>query len=129
MAASPITIFVAYPSKHPETGEALRFDMDYYLATHAPLIEKHWRSYGLLSFQVNQFPNPSPLTNDTPPYLVQTVCKFTSLQDLKNALEQSSAETSADVQNFSNIFPTLWIADTVQERSVAGPESDGTAQA
>ncbi|KAJ4368415.1 hypothetical protein N0V83_006772 [Neocucurbitaria cava] len=37
-----ITAVVSYPSKHPESGEALKFNMEYYLSTHMPMIEKTW---------------------------------------------------------------------------------------
>lgn len=35
---------VVYPAK-----EGAKFDMDYYLKSHMPLVEKTWKSYGLKS--------------------------------------------------------------------------------
>lgn len=35
-----IAVVVSYPATDPKTGDALKFDMDYYLAKHMPLIDK-----------------------------------------------------------------------------------------
>ncbi|KAF2108088.1 hypothetical protein BDV96DRAFT_653295 [Lophiotrema nucula] len=110
--SSPITAIVAYPTKHSETGESIKFDLNYYTSTHMPLI------------------NPSPLTGQPQPYHLQAVVKFKSLDGFKNALEKEGPVTKPDVEKFSNIFPVVWVAEPVPggEQTVAGLESDGTAQ-
>lgn len=111
---------VAYPSKHPETGEPLKFNMDYYLSGHLPIIERLWGPYGLKSWKINQFQNPCPLTGATPPYLVQTTCTFDTFENFKLALENGSEESKADLDNFSNVFPQIWIGEGVKSGVLEG---------
>jgi uncharacterized protein (TIGR02118 family) len=123
-----IAAVVAYPSKHPETGDALKFNMEYYLATHMPLIERAWGPYGLRSWSINTFADPCPISGGKPPYLVQTTCYFDSIDDFKNALEKGSKESGPDVDNFSNVFPVIWVGETASN-NVLRFADEGTAQA
>ncbi|KAF2010128.1 hypothetical protein BU24DRAFT_428159 [Aaosphaeria arxii CBS 175.79] len=127
--SSKIALVVAYPSKDPDTGDALNFDMKYYLASHLPLIERAWGPYGLRSWSINEFPNPCPLTGQTPPYLVQTTCYFDQVEHLKAALENGSEETKPDVEKFSNVFPAIWVGEGVKQNTLAGLELEGVGQA
>jgi uncharacterized protein (TIGR02118 family) len=111
---SKVAAVVAYPSKHPETGDALQFDMKYYLSDHIPLIQSVWGPHGLKSWSINEFPNPCPLTGQTPPYLVQTTCYFDSIEELKTALEKGGEKSRPDVEKFSNIFPVIWVGESVK---------------
>lgn len=43
----PAHVSVLYPRK-------AKFDMDYYLATHMPLVTKHWTQHGLKKYTVTQ---------------------------------------------------------------------------
>ena len=45
-----IKIVVLYPNP-----EGATFDMDYYLATHMPLVSESWSQYGLKGWEVVQF--------------------------------------------------------------------------
>ncbi|KAF1919896.1 hypothetical protein BDU57DRAFT_155474 [Ampelomyces quisqualis] len=123
-----IAAVVAYPAKHPESGEPLAFDMEYYLASHMPMIEKAWGPYGLKSWSINTFADPCPLTGEKPPYLVQTTCYFDSVEDLRMAMRKGSEETRSDVEKFSNVFPVLWVGER-RGRNVLEGENEGTAQA
>lgn len=104
-----IASVVGYPSKHPETGETLIFDMEYYISSHMPLIKRIWGQYGLKSWTINTFPDPCPLSGNKPPYLVHTICYFDTLENLKLAFEKGAAETVPDVEKFSNVFPVIWV--------------------
>ena len=109
-----VASIVAYPSRHPESGEALKFDMDYYLSDHMPLIEKAWSPFGMKSWSINQFPTTDAL-GQTPPYGVQTTIYWEKADDFKAALNgPMKDECAADVKKFSNIFPAIWIGDIVE---------------
>lgn len=123
-----VAIVVAYPSKHPETGEPLKFDMSYYLSVHLPMIEKAWGPYGMRSWRLNEFQNPCPLSGQTPPYLVQATCYFDTVENFKLARDNGGEETKADVYNFSNVFPTIWVGNEVKTGTLKGPESEGVPQ-
>lgn len=106
---SKIAAVVAYPSQHPESGEKLIFDIDYYLASHRPMIERTWGPHGLKSWSINTFADSCPLTRTRPLYLVQTTCYFEKVDNLKLALEKGGDETRPDVEKFSNVFPVIWV--------------------
>lgn len=127
-STSTIAAVVAYPSQHPETGEKLTFDMDYYLASHMPMIEQAWGPYGLKSWSINTFADPCPLTGSRPPYLVQTTCYFDTGENLKLALEKGGERTKPDVEKFSNVFPVIWVGETRSSNVLVGLD-EGTAQA
>lgn len=107
-----VATVVGYPSKHPESGENLVFDMDYYLSSHMPLIEKVWGQYGLQSWSITTFPDPCPVSARKPPYLVQTTCYFDTVENLKLALETGASQTVPDVEKFSNVFPEVWVGES-----------------
>ncbi|KAI2609926.1 uncharacterized protein GGS25DRAFT_239325 [Hypoxylon fragiforme] len=46
--APPGIISVVYPS-------AAKFDMDYYLRVHMPLVQKNWASFGLVDWKVAHY--------------------------------------------------------------------------
>ena len=90
---------VAYPFRHPETGEPLKFDMDYYLLGHMPMIEKAWGPFGMKSWSITQFDNPDPVTGSEPPYGVQTTIYCKSFPwyleaDLGDCCKSPEAETA-----------------------------------
>jgi uncharacterized protein (TIGR02118 family) len=126
-SSSRIAAVVSYPSKHPESGETLKFNMDYYLSTHMPLIERVWGPYGLKSWSINRFSDPCPVSGGKPPYLVQTTCYFDSIDDFKKALEKGGEKTVPDVANFSNVFPVIWVGETGSSNVVKNT-GEGTAQ-
>jgi uncharacterized protein (TIGR02118 family) len=112
LTTTKLAAVVAYPSKHSETGEALRFDMEYYLSEHMPMIEKAWRPFGMRSWSVNQFPDPDPVTGQAPPYGVQTTVYWDKVEDFKAALSgPMKDETAKDVSVFSNVFPVIWVGE------------------
>lgn len=109
--SSKIAAVVAYPSKNPDSGEPIRFDMSYYLATHMKIIEEEWSPYGLKGWSINEFPNPCPLTSQAPPYAVQTTCYFDTVDNMKTALEKGAAKTTPDITKFTNVAPVLWVGE------------------
>lgn len=115
---SEVPLVVAYPSKHPETGEPLNFNMEYYLAGHMPLIEDAWGPYGLKSWSINEFQNPNPISGEAPPYLVQTTLNFDTLENFQRALKMEYERTAPDVEKFSNVFPVIWAGETVKTATV-----------
>ncbi|KAF2179495.1 hypothetical protein K469DRAFT_716290 [Zopfia rhizophila CBS 207.26] len=48
-----ITTVVAYPSKHPGTGEPIKFNMSYCLSGHTPIIDRAWGPHGMKSWSIN----------------------------------------------------------------------------
>ncbi|KAK6434743.1 hypothetical protein LTR95_009071 [Oleoguttula sp. CCFEE 5521] len=91
---SGATTTVLYP-------KGCKFDMNYYLTSHMPLVKKHWGPAGLKSYKVIQFP-------DDADYSVQATLEWGSKAEFdKAAGGEHTAEIMGDVPNFSDGKPIL----------------------
>jgi uncharacterized protein (TIGR02118 family) len=89
-------VIVAYPRK-----EGATFDKDYYLSTHMPMVEKHWRKHGLKSYAVTE------LSADTP-YTYMVAMDFESYEGFGAASQDpNTKELMEDVPKFSNEQPIM----------------------
>jgi uncharacterized protein (TIGR02118 family) len=89
-------VIVVYPRKDGAT-----FNKEYYLSTHMPLVEKHWKKHGLKSYAVTE------LTGDGP-YSYSVVMEFESHEGFgAAAADENTKEVMADVPNFSSEQPTI----------------------
>ncbi|KAL5606674.1 hypothetical protein BROUX41_003070 [Berkeleyomyces rouxiae] len=81
---------------------AASFDIDYYLKTHMPLVESHWKQYGLLGYKVIQF-DVSDASNP-PPLRVVCVSSWKDEASWQAAIKSPEMPTvMADVPNFTTI--------------------------
>lgn len=90
-------LFVTYPR-----AGGTRFDRDYYIATHLPLVEKAWGQYGLTSAN-GYFPTLDSATEEA-----VAVLQFADDAAIGTAL--ASPETPAvmaDLANFTDIAPVV----------------------
>ena len=98
-----ITVTVLYPNT-PQS----RFDVDYFVKTHIPLVEEHWGGRGLTSVKLLKgAATADPAT--PPPYQVITVMGFESLQAFRAAAKESGAQVMGDVANFTDVAPIVQI--------------------
>jgi len=102
-----ITITVLYPNT-----QGSRFDVDYFVNTHIPLVEVKWGGKGLTSVKLLKGAGTAdPAT--PPPYQVITVLGFESLQAFGAAVKESGAEVIGDVANFTDVKPIVQINDNL----------------
>ena len=102
-----ITITVLYPNEAGST-----FDMDYYLNTHAPLVEEKWGGAGMTSISlIKGAATPDP--NTPPPYQVVAILGFESLEAFQGAVKASGAEVMGDIPNFTNVSPVVQINENL----------------
>ncbi|MGF6507274.1 EthD family reductase [Paraburkholderia sp. 32] len=95
------TLIVSYPST-----EGGRFDREYYLSVHAPLVLSAWGEFGLQSAEV-LFPSPAPQ-----PFACVAILRFSDQIGIDMALSSAkAAEVIGDVKNFTDITPTIFHAD------------------
>jgi uncharacterized protein (TIGR02118 family) len=93
------TVSILYPNP-----EDIKFDEEYYIKTHGPLVEKAWKSLGLTSWRINKF--PTALDGSRSQYLIQATLEWESEEALKAALAApASAEVFGDISNFTNVTP------------------------
>ncbi|KAI0888334.1 uncharacterized protein GGS22DRAFT_155608 [Annulohypoxylon maeteangense] len=77
-----------------------RFDMDYYLKNHMPLVQKTWASAGLKSWKVAQYSNADS------PYAVMAWLEFGELSQWEKATSApEAASVFADIANFTDAVP------------------------
>ncbi|KAI5856699.1 hypothetical protein GGS23DRAFT_588786 [Durotheca rogersii] len=88
-------VSVVYPA-------GTKFDMDYYLATHMPLVQLKWAPLGLKNWKVIEFTNPEA------PYSVQAVLEWEdATQFAKASATPEAKEVFDDIPNFSDQKPTV----------------------
>lgn len=95
---------------YPDTPGG-RFDMDYYLATHIPLVKARWEPVGLLDVKVLRgigTPQGGPA-----PFSVVAHLTFASAEALRTALEAHSAEVFAHIARYTDIIPVMLVSEPV----------------
>ena len=94
----PVVFTVSYPN-----DADVNFDLDYYLKSHMPMVEKIWTPFGLKSWHVLTYPKGSDN-----PYIVQAMMRFED-DALDKALAAAEAkEIFEDIPKFSNKQPARW---------------------
>ncbi|PSS05253.1 hypothetical protein BD289DRAFT_478152 [Coniella lustricola] len=97
MASTTSHVTVLYPNK-----EGYKFDMDYYLKKHMPLVQDKWGSFGLKQYYVTD------LRGEDQPYTVTcTLVWEGGLEGFAKGVEAAGAEVMGDVSNFSSEQPLL----------------------
>ena len=88
------TATVLYP-------KGTEFNMDYYMSSHMPMVEKKWSQYGLKSWKVIDFGKDAE-------YCVQATLEFGSVGDFEKAgAGPEVGEVMGDVKNFSDKNPLI----------------------
>ncbi|MBS1822893.1 MAG: EthD family reductase [Acidobacteria bacterium] len=94
---------------YPKTADS-RFDHDYYLKTHTPLVKSTWTPTGLE--RVDIFRGVSSLDGAPPAYELIAHLAFTSKDHLDNSLAAGAA-VIADIANFTNVQPVIQVNQPV----------------
>jgi uncharacterized protein (TIGR02118 family) len=103
---SGANVLVAYPRK-----EGWKFDKEYYLSTHMPMVEKYWKKHGFKSFAITEL-------NEDGPYTYVAVIEFESAQGWGAAAQDDNTkEIMADVPKFSNVEPVILYGSVIGRQS------------
>jgi uncharacterized protein (TIGR02118 family) len=101
-------VIVVYPRK----DGTLKFNKDYYLSTHMPLVAKHWKKHGFKSYAVTEL-------NADAPYAISVVMEFESADGWgAAATDPNTKEVMDDVPNFSNEAPILLHGGVISRETV-----------
>jgi uncharacterized protein (TIGR02118 family) len=88
-----------------------KFDLDYYMASHIPLVQRLWSPLGLQSVQVlHGLPGPD---GGAPTYAYMALLTFTTLEAFGQAAGKHGPEIFADIPNFTDAKPTIQLNETV----------------
>lgn len=95
---------------YPET-EGARFDLDYYMKTHMPLVASRGQDIGLQSYQVMR---GTGAPGGKPIYRVVAHLTVSSLQAFHSGMETHGKEIMGDIPNFTDIRPVIQFNETVE---------------
>ncbi|KAI0014872.1 hypothetical protein F4780DRAFT_773925 [Xylariomycetidae sp. FL0641] len=102
---APATVSVVYPA-------GTKFDMDYYLSTHMPLVQSTWTSFGLKSWKVAKY------TNDGAAYVVQAWLEWEHLDQWAKASQAPEAKkVFDDIAKFSDQSPQILAGEVMEAKS------------
>lgn len=103
-----IRVVVSYPS-HPGS----RFDLDYYLNRHIPLVIEKLRPHGLTNAEVEQGVEGG-VPGAPAKYQIQAYLNFTTLGEMQSAMGAEREGLMADVPNFTDVHPELQVNQTLR---------------
>ncbi len=103
MASKQAVLNVIYPKEAVSD-----FNMDYYLKTHMPLVEKIWGPFGLKSWSVVTLDPASG-------FHVQAFLVFESVEAFQKA---PTDEVLGDIKNFTSATPLKWFGSLEKHTSV-----------
>ena len=96
---------------YPKTDTS-RFDMDYYLNQHTPLVRERLTPVGLTGIDLKEsIAGGAPGTVQA--YTMITQLNFGSLEDLQHALATHGPELIGDIPNFTDVQPQMQISRSV----------------
>ncbi len=102
-----IRVIVAYPN---EAGK--KFDWDYYLNSHGPMMNKQLSDRGLLKIEVDKgvsAPDPS----QPAPFVAIAYLTFNTVEEVHEGFKAAGREIMGDIPNFTDIQPTISISEVV----------------
>ncbi|OHV18299.1 ethyl tert-butyl ether degradation protein EthD [Methylorubrum extorquens] len=99
-----ILVSVMYPS-----SAGTRFDMDYYLKKHMPLVSERWTAKGLHDYTV--VTGTGTPDGGVPPYQVVALLRFESADAFKSAAAADGPEIFGDIPNFTDTQPTVQLSE------------------
>lgn len=101
-----ILVTAMYPSR-----PGSKFDLDYYLQKHIPLVKQRWSSMGLE--EVRLVKGLGTADGADPPYRIIALLFFRSMEDFQAAAAKHAPEILGDVANFTDAGPTLQISEVI----------------
>lgn len=99
MSSKQAIVQFSYPNSAAST-----FNLEYYLNTHMPLVDKHWGPHGMLNWTVTK-------GEEGTDYFVQVTIFWESLEAFEKV--KSSEKVMGDVKNFSNVTPSVRVGVVV----------------
>jgi uncharacterized protein (TIGR02118 family) len=101
-------VVVSYPNT-----PGSRFDMDYYLNKHTPLVLEKLKPHGLTDVNVDQ-----GIGGGTPgspaQYQVQAYLNFPTAEQLQAGMAAAGASLMADLKNFTDVRPDIQISKVIR---------------
>ena len=88
-----------------------KFDLEYYMSSHIPLVKRLWSPLGLQSVQVLRgIAGPD---GGAPTYAFTAILTFSTLDAFQQAAGKHGPEIFADIPHFTDAKPTIQLNETV----------------
>jgi uncharacterized protein (TIGR02118 family) len=100
-----IRVTVLYPQR-----DGLRFDHDYYVRKHMPMVGERLKPFGLVRYEIDRgIAGGAP--GAPPPFVAACHLYFNAAADFQKGIGSHGKEIMADVPNYTNATPTLQISE------------------
>ena len=102
-----VRVIVSYPNQ-----PGSRFDLDYYLNQHMPLVVEKLTPHGLSSASVDQgVAGGAP--GSPAKYQIQAFLNFPALEQMQAGMGAAGPALMADIRNFTDVRPDLQINQVI----------------
>jgi uncharacterized protein (TIGR02118 family) len=101
-----IVVSVMYP-----TTPGAKFDMDYYLGKHMPLVGARCKSLGMSDAKVLR--GAGAPGGGAAAYSVIALLTFGSVEQFQSAMDKHGAEILGDIPNYTSVQPVIQISEVV----------------
>ena len=102
-----IKVTVLYPN---EAGK--RFDEDYYVNTHVPMVQRLLGPMGLVKGEIEKGVSAAD-PNQPAPFVIVAHLSFNSTDEVHEAFKTHGREIMGDIKNYTDIEPTFQISETL----------------
>jgi uncharacterized protein (TIGR02118 family) len=90
-----------------------RFDMDYFLNRHLPLVQRLLGDHGLLSLRVVE--GKATLDGGPGPYRIVSELTFASPEAFGEAMSAHGAALAADTANYTDLEPAIQFSEVLSD--------------
>jgi uncharacterized protein (TIGR02118 family) len=94
-------------------GENNKFDMDYYLQKHMPMVRERLSAGGLVRAEIDKGLSGA-VPGSPPPYAAAAHLYFNSIPEFQAAFMSSAAEIMGDVPNYTDVQPQVQISEIIE---------------
>ena len=102
-----IKVTVMYPN-----DPAKKFDLDYYLNAHSPMVQRLLEPRGLVRSEIEKgLSGTDP--NSPPVYTVVNHLYFNTTEEVHAAFTTHGTEIMGDIKNYTDIEPLIQISETL----------------
>lgn len=106
------SVTVSYPND-PDT----KFDVNYYVSKHIPLVEKYFKSAGLQKYSVVQY-DAQGKSKDEVPYVLQAILEWPDQASVEKAFNgEEGKPVLEDVPNFTNKQAIVYFGQQIASSS------------
>ncbi len=102
-----IRVTVCYPNQ-----PGARFDVDYYLSHHMPMVEEKLRAHGMQSWSVSK--GVGGFAGGAAARLIEASLDFETMEGLQAGMASESAAIMADIPNYTDIAPEIQIDEVLR---------------